>query len=114
MNSYTLFFRMDIITPEAQPSQQQMELYMRQWTDWTEGIEVNGQLIGGTHLAKQGIVLKPKGIMESGAYSQQNDSIAGYIVILAKNINDAAAIAQACPILNDEGSSVEIRQCVGV
>jgi hypothetical protein len=114
MNSYTLFFRMDITTPEAQPTAAQMETYMQQWGQWISSIEDNGQLEGGTHLSKQGRVLRPKNTMADGPYTEQNESVAGYIVVAAKNINDATAIAQLCPILQGEGTSVEIRQCVGM
>lgn len=114
MNNYTLFFRMDITTPEAQPTAEQMDLYMQQWNEWIESINANNQLEGGTHLSKQGRVLRPKGIMTDGCYMEKKESVAGYIVISAKNINDATAIAQNCPILQGEGTSVEIRQCVGM
>lgn len=113
MNNYTLFFRMDITTPEAQPTAEQMDLYMLQWNDWIKSISDNNRLEGGTHLSKQGRVLRPNG-MTDGCYTEKNESVAGYIVISANTINDATAIAQNCPILQGKGTSVEIRQCVGM
>jgi hypothetical protein len=114
MNSYALFFRMDITTPEAQPTPEQMETYMQQWGEWISGIEANNQIEGGTHLSKQGRVLRQQSVMTDGPYAEKNESVAGYIVISAKNINDATAIANSCPILQGKGTSVEIRQCVGM
>jgi hypothetical protein len=35
---------------------------------------------------------------------------AGYLVILAKDMNEAVSIAENCPILAGEGTSVEIRE----
>lgn len=111
MNNYTLFFRMDITTPEAQPTPEQMEMYMQQWKGWISQITENGQMAdGGTHLSKQGRVLLPENSMTDGPYIANQQSIAGYIVITAKNINEATAIAQACPILQGQNTCVEIRQ----
>ncbi|MBL7777896.1 MAG: hypothetical protein JNK66_06280 [Chitinophagales bacterium] len=36
--------------------------------------------------------------------------IAGYIIILAKNLDEATKIAKKCPILNGQNTSVEIRE----
>lgn len=106
---------MDITTPEAQPTPEQMELYMEQWDDWMDMIAANDQLAdGGTHLSVQGKVLRPNNVMTDGPYTEKNESIAGYIIVLAEDINGAVAIAQSCPILQGEGTSVEIRQCMGM
>ena len=39
-----------------------------------------------------------------------NESVTGYIIILAKDIADAVHIAKKCPILQGEGTSVVIRE----
>lgn len=115
MNHYTLFFRMDITTPEAQPTPEQMELYMEQWGDWMDTITANDQLAdGGTHLSVQGKVLKPNNIITDGPYTEKGESVAGYIIVQAHDMNEAVSIAQSCPILQGEGTSVEIRQCMGM
>lgn len=115
MKHYTLFFRMDITTPEAQPTPEQMELYMEQWGDWMDMIAANDQLAdGGTHLSVQGKVLRPNNVTTDGPYTEKNESVAGYIIVLAEDINGAVAIAQSCPILQGTGTSVEIRECVGM
>ena len=41
-----------------------------------------------------------------------NESVTGYIIILAKDIADAVHIAKKCPILQCEGTSVEVRETV--
>ena len=110
MNNYVLFFRMDITTPGAQPSHEQMKVYMIQWNKWIEGITANNKLAeGGTHLSREGIVLRPR-IISDGPYEANKESIAGYIIIKAKNMNEATIIARECPILKGDGTSVEIRK----
>jgi len=111
MNTYVLLFRMDITTKEAQPAAGQMQLYMEQWMAWINDIANRNQLAdGGNHLSKEGKLIRSGNVETEGPYTADRESVAGYILILAENMNAAAAIARACPILNGEGTSVEVRQ----
>jgi hypothetical protein len=111
MKEFVLIFRMDITTKEAQPSPEQMELYMEQWMDWIGDITQADQLAdGGNHFLPAGKVLRPKNNRSDGPYTSNKESVAGYIIILAKDMKEAIKIAQKCPILQGEGTSVEIRE----
>jgi len=111
MKEFVLLFRMDITTKEAQPSPGQMKLYMTQWMEWINDISAQGQLAnGGNHLLFSGKVLRPKNVIIDEPYISNKESVAGYIIILAKDIDDAVFIAKKCPILQGEGTSVEIRE----
>jgi hypothetical protein len=111
MRRFVLIFRMDILTKESQPSKKQMGIYMQQWMEWINFIANKGQLAdGGNHFSKSGKVLKPKNEMIKGPYSLNKESVAGYIIILANNTNDAVKLGKKCPILQGEGTSVEIRE----
>lgn len=111
MKEFVLIFRMDILNKEAQPSEEQMKLYMKQWVEWTNEITGNNQLLdGGNHLQYGGKLLMPHNVIIDTPYIANNESIAGYILISAENIDDAVDIAKKCPILSGEGTSVEIRQ----
>jgi hypothetical protein len=111
MKEFVLIFRMDIISKDAQPTEEQMIVYMEQWMNWIDNISKKGQLAeGGNHLSADGKVLRPNNMMSDGPYAVNNESVAGYIIILAKDINDAILIAKKCPILQGEGTSVEVRE----
>jgi hypothetical protein len=112
MKEYAFIFRMDITTREAQPSEEQMKVYMTQWMDWINSISDQGYLAdGGNHFSSSaGKVIRPKNVVYDGPYTVNKESVAGYILIHAKNIDDAVAIAKKCPILNGEGTSVEVRE----
>lgn len=111
MKQFVLLFRMDITTPEAQPTPAQMETYMQQWMHWIESIDNNDQLAdGGNHFSRQGRVLKPGNEMMETPYIAGRNSVAGYIVVFAKNMEEATMIARKCPILNGKNTSVEIRE----
>lgn len=111
MKEYVLLFRMDILNKAAQPSEEQMNIYMQQWTQWVNSIAAKLQLAdGGNHFSREGRVLKAKGEVINTPHISENNSVAGYIIILAKNIDEATSIAQQCPILQGENTSVEIRE----
>ena len=102
---------MDITTKDSQPSKEQMNIYMQKWMEWINNIADKGQLAdGGNHFSKQGRVLKPHNTVTEGPYVSDHNSVAGYIIIRAKNLNDATKLAAKCPILNGENTSVEIRE----
>ena len=111
MKEFVLLFRMDILNKEAQPSKKQMDIYMQQWVSWINEIADNERLAdGGNHFSRQGRVLKPNNEVVETPYIADNNSIAGYIIVLANNIDEATKIAKKCPILNGQNTSVEIRE----
>jgi hypothetical protein len=112
MKEFVFLFRMDITTPEAQPSPEQMQEYLIQWHEWVGGIAMQDKLSGGNHLSTEGKVLKPGDVVMDGPYSERKESIAGYILVKAKDLHEAVAIAMDCPILQGEGTSVEVREAV--
>lgn len=112
MKKYILIFRLDILTKEAQPNDKEMKTYMQQWIAWLDEISEKGQLAeGGNHLNYSGKVLKPGNVVIDTPYVSNLESVAGYILILAKNMNEAMSLAKKCPILNgSDKNSVEIRE----
>lgn len=111
MKEFVLLFRMDMTNEEAQPTPKQMESYMQQWMSWINEIADNDQLAdGGNHFSRQGRVLKPNNEVIKTPHIADNNSIAGYIIVLATNLDEATKIAKKCPILNGQNTSVEIRE----
>jgi hypothetical protein len=111
MKQFVLIFRMDV-SAAAQPSSLQMQEYMMQWNDWINEISgTDNKVAGGNHLSViSAKVVYPEGKITDGPYTVNKESVAGYILIDAKNLDAAISIAQKCPILNGEGNSVEVRE----
>jgi hypothetical protein len=111
MKEFVLLFRMDIINQEVQPSKEQMEVYMQQWMNWISEIADNNQLAdGGNHFSRKGRVLNQNNEVIKTPHISDNNSVAGYIIILANNLDEATKIAKKCPILSGQNTSVEIRE----
>ena len=106
--------RLDLITKEAQPSPEQLQVYMKMYHDWVGGIAAQNKFIGGKGLSTEGKVIKSDNVVTDGPYAEIKESLAGYILISAKDFDDALSIAKDCPILKSEGNSVEVRKVVSV
>ncbi len=110
MDEYLILMRLDLLTKSAQPSPEQMQVYMQQYQDWVAGIVAAQQFVGGKGLATEGRVIKPQGVITDGPYAEIKESLAGFIIVKAHNLDEATALAKKCPILNGEGNSVEVRK----
>lgn len=114
MDEYLILMRLDILTKEAQPSPEQMQVYMKQYQDWVSGIIARDKFVGGKGLSTEGKVIKYDHVVTDGPYVEIKESLAGFIIIRAEHFDDALEIARLCPILNGEGNSVEVRKVVTV
>jgi len=112
MEEYIILMRLDLITREAQPSPEQLQTYMQQYQQWIHGIVEAGKFVGGKGLSTEGKVVKFGRVVTDGPFAEVKESIAGFITIRATDFDDAVKIAGACPILNGEGNSVEVRRIV--
>lgn len=110
MEEFILLMRLDILTKDAQPSPEQMQIYMKQYRDWVGGIAAQNKFKGGTGLSTEGKVLKSNNAITDGPFAEIKESIAGFIVILAKDLDEAVGLAKGCPILNGQGNSLEVRK----
>lgn len=112
MNEFILIFRRDFTSKEIQPSPEEMQQHFKQWQNWFGGLAAQDKLARPLQRwdGEGKIVSKNKGITD-GPFVEIKESIGGLIIIKAKDYDEAAAIAQDCPILN-LGGNVEIRMAV--
>lgn len=114
MNEYLILMRLDLITKEAQPSPEQMQVFMKQYQDWVETIASQNKFVGGTGLSHEGKVIHFGEIVTDGPFAEIKESIAGFITIRANDWEEALRFAKECPILKGKGNTVEVRQIIGV
>jgi hypothetical protein len=113
MEEYLILMRLDLITKEAQPSPEQMQEYMKIYNDWVGSIAAQNRYIGGKGLSTEGKVIRSNDMITDGPYAEIKESLAGFIMIKARDFDDAVRIAKDCPILEGD-NSVEVRKVVSV
>jgi hypothetical protein len=108
MEKFVLIFRGGNTHISTAHSQAAMDV-IRTWNDWMRGLAEKGILAGGDALQVSGKhVNGSKKVVSDGLYAEGNEMVGGYLIVNAKDINDAVEISKGCPILDEEGS-VEIR-----
>lgn len=109
MKEFMFVFRTDY---KAVPmdSPEEMQAMTKKWQDWIGGIAAQNKLAGtGKRLSFEGKVVRPKGVVTDGPYTEIKETMGGYMFVKVETLEEAIEIAQGCPILIG-GGNVEIRE----
>jgi hypothetical protein len=109
MSKFMYLFRSNPAAYQSM-SPEQMQQNVKKWMDWKDSLEKNGHISQlGERLDGAGKVVrgKTKAVID-GPFVEVKDFIQGYILIEARDIDQAVELAKDCPILNIDGT-VEIR-----
>ena len=111
MKEFLLIFRMEI-SLQTQVSPEQMQTRMKLWQDWMGSIAAQNKLVSsGNRLSIEGRVVKKDNLITNGPYVEIKEAIGGYSIVRADSLDEAAEIANGCPILMG-GGTVEVRTIV--
>ncbi len=91
-------------TPEA------AQRSMQAWFAWLRELEESGNLKDrGQPLDRAGKVVRGcRGVVTDGPYIEVKDLVAGFMVVEARDLEQAVKLAAGCPMLDGDGS-VEVR-----
>jgi hypothetical protein len=90
-------------------SPQQMQEQMQKWGAWIQQLSKTGNFKAGEPLEAEGKVIKgSKKVVTDGPYAEAKDLVGGYLLISAKNLDEAVELSRGCPIFDSDGS-VEVR-----
>lgn len=96
----------------TEPTPEQMQQSFEKWMSWIAGMKSKSQYLAGDPLEEVGRVLRgPRGgSVTDGPFAEAKEVVSGYMLIKADSLGHAATIAKDCPIYDETGGSVEIRQ----
>ena len=106
MSEFTYLFR----GRDTTASPEQMQKTMEKWVAWFKDLGAKGHLKEPGHPLEHGgkVVKGKQKIVTDGPFAETKDVVGGYIVIEAKDLQQAVEISKGCPIL-EAGGSVEVR-----
>jgi len=92
------------------PTPEEMKEIMDRFSQWMEGMQAKGIVVGTSGLEVAGAVLRgPKGTsMTDGPYLEAKEIVGGYVILKVANLQAAINQARACPGL-DYRMAVEVR-----
>lgn len=87
---------------------------LQAWLTWIQGLEQKGQLKSpGLPLERGGKSVRGKELaVTDGPFTEAKDIVLGFIVVSAKDLEEAVTIAKSCPMALG-GGSVEVRPVAG-
>jgi hypothetical protein len=89
-------------------SREEIQHHIARFTAWFERLRDQGRFIGGGPLAHEGKTLADRNTVVDGPFAETKEVIAGFFIIQADSLEEAAEIAKDCPGLT-YGQTVEVR-----
>jgi hypothetical protein len=88
---------------------------MRQkWQGWLgDGLRKGWVLNAGDKLQQERRVVKPTKVITDGPFVETKEAVAGFSIVQAETLDDAAELAKGCPILL-VGGTVEVGPLEGI
>ena len=109
MEEFALIMRHEDGKKVASP--EQIQVWMKQTMDWVGGIAAQNKYISGTGLLfADAKVVWPDNVITNGPFGEIKETIGGFMIVKADNIEEAIQFAKGSPVLQGEGNSVEVRQ----
>lgn len=113
-SAYMLIFRES--TPEAyeELSTEERRQELDRWNAWCDSLAGEGRLQHGHPLRAEGRVVSAAGGRRGidGPFAEAKELVGGYIIVTARDLDAATAIAEQCPLL-PFGMTVEVRPVAG-
>jgi len=111
MSEFVYLFRIgEAAQRDAMGTPERAQKSMQRWMEWIGELEAGGHLKDrGQPLDRAGKVVRGKQKMVTdGPYVEAKDLVAGFIVVEARDLQQAVDLAGGCPML-EGGGSVEVR-----
>jgi hypothetical protein len=111
MQDYIYLFRTtEAGRRDAMSTPERAQQSMQKWMAWTKELDAQGHLKdGGQPLDSAGkVVSGPHKTVTDGPFAEAKDLVAGFMIVKARDLAEAASLSHGCPILAG-GGSVEIR-----
>jgi hypothetical protein len=82
---------------------------MQAWMTWMDDLGKKGVLVSGEPLQPTGKQVNgTKKVVTDGPFIEAKELVGGFIIVNAKDINEAVEISKGCPIFAEDGK-VEVR-----
>ena len=108
MKRFLLLIREDIRRVE-QLTDAQMQAEIAIMSKWVEELTKSGNFIQGDPLENGMRVATASKILSDGPFIEAREAVTGFTLIKAENIDQAAELAMACPLVQNGQIKIEVR-----
>ena len=113
MSQFMLFIRNGEEPNELSPEQIQQAI--QRFSAWARKLREQGKLVAAEKLKdNEGLLLRTRNgqIVVDGPFAETKETIGGYFIVEAGNLDEAVALTKECPALSN-GGIVELREIEG-
>jgi len=107
MEKFLFLIRQDLIDREKMKEEDNQNI--RVMTIWMESLAQAGNHLASDALLNSGKYVGRDYVVSDGPFIEAKESISGFFLILAENVEQAAAIAQTCPLVLTGKVVIEVR-----
>lgn len=109
MQKFMFLFRGGDTHIHTAKDSKEVKEYLQTWMTWMQGLGQKGILAGGEPLQTTGKLVSGKNrVVSEGPFLEANEMVGGYLIVNAKDINEAVEISMGCPIFEENGK-LEVR-----
>jgi len=108
MEKFLLLVRQDLTMLRRITEDQHHEL-IGEMQRWVESLGESNNYLGGEPLTNAGKYVTRDQVLSDGPFIEAKEAISGYILISAENLDQAASIAQTCPVVMRNEMVLEVR-----
>ncbi len=109
MEKFMFLFRGGDTHVHIAKDSKEVKAYIQSWMIWMQGLGQKGILAGGEPLQTTGKQVNGKNkVVTDGPFMEAKEMVGGYLIVNAKDINEAVEISKGCPIFEENGK-VEVR-----
>jgi hypothetical protein len=109
MERFLFIIREDLTKTALMTDQERYSRSAEEHLAWIKSLADAGQHLQGEPLAVKGRLVRKDQIIVDGPFVDAKEGIAGFDIILAENLNQAAEIALTCPLVKNEICIIEVR-----
>lgn len=108
MEKFLFIIREDLKVLKTYSEEQRQE-GMHEMARWVESLAESWNYVGGQPLTIAGRYVGKDNIISDGPFIEAKEGVSGYMVMEAENIEQAASLAQTCPLVLRGGMVIEVR-----
>ena len=109
MQRFLFIIRDDLTKLQNMTNQERYSRCVEEQLAWIKSLADAGLHLQGEPLAIKGRLVRKDQVISDGPFIDAKEGIAGFDIILAENLDQAAEIALTCPLVKNEISIIEVR-----
>jgi hypothetical protein len=113
MEKFLLIIREDLNKLRKWDEEQRYD-GVREMDLWVRRLVQKGNYVSGDALHIKGRYVRKDEVLTDGPFIEAKEGISGTIIIEATDLQDAASIAQSCPLVQNGNMAIEVRPLMGV